>query len=564
MSMFASTPPVTPARLVGKEAHDALTATYGGKTPSAGNWIGATNDDDGIATTLCFSKAAYATPTSGAGSAGLQAARELRSTLTSAHGNVTWLPTAVHMTARAAIERCLEIASRPLDRAALNLLDVVATDILARETYEDAQPGSPTRTPALGNVSARAYFESEVLENLAKLETYAAKMDHHVRSPRCTVWPPELYVAISPTATKTATDAAPEAATEAADPAPAPLASAAPVFPGTGWDGKAKSINVHGFGPCNIVSADGPMRHRVTEADKATRDAVSVDFMSAAYERRAQPVLDDIKRPIHVLHSFVKGCVPADSSDSCAASGAPLVVLNGAIESHKSMVDELARAVPDVRVADDVLMTGRYRINEAAFKSIRTAASTGSLRAKALLEIAQTAQAGAHAADMTMRSCAVLCSLLCKAIDSGAFRYADGPTKDQDDLDLQSAVACTLRWSQQNAMLPAAAQYRAVVDAAGLPEMLLATDPPGQRKRGRDVLTDADASELKRLRKETAAQANTIKQLQSSNPASESSGRGGHAGHGRGAAQRLAGKKKQQGKKHNGRKPTAPKRKGRQ
>ena len=94
--------------------------------------------------------------------------------------------------------------------------------------------------------------------------------------------------------------------------------------------------------------------------------------------------------------------------------------------------------------------------------------------------------------------------------------------------------------------------------------MLLATDPPGQRKRGRDVLTDADASELKRLRKETVAQANTIKQLQSSNPASESSGRGGHAGHGRGAARRLAGKQKQQGKKQNGKKPTAAKRKGRQ
>ena len=56
--MFAS-----PARLVGKEAHEALTATYGGKTPSAGNWIGATNDDDGIAMTWCFSKATYATPT---------------------------------------------------------------------------------------------------------------------------------------------------------------------------------------------------------------------------------------------------------------------------------------------------------------------------------------------------------------------------------------------------------------------------------------------------------------------------------------------------------------------
>ena len=39
--MFASATPVTPARLVGKEAHEALTATYGGKTPSAGNWIGA-------------------------------------------------------------------------------------------------------------------------------------------------------------------------------------------------------------------------------------------------------------------------------------------------------------------------------------------------------------------------------------------------------------------------------------------------------------------------------------------------------------------------------------------
>jgi hypothetical protein len=97
-------------------------------------------------------------------------------------------------------------------------------------------------------------------------------------------------------------------------------------------------------------------------------------------------------------------------------------------------------------------------------------------------------------------------------------------------------------------MLPAAAQYRAVVDAAGLPEMLLATDPPGQRKRGRDVLTDADASELKRLRKETVAQANTIKQLQSSNPASESSGRGGHAGRDSGAAARLANKQKQQKK----------------
>ena len=166
-------PPVTPARLVGKAAHDALTATYGGKTPSAGNWIGATNDDDGIATTLCFSKDAYATPTTGAGSAGLQAARELRSTLTSAHSSVTWLPPAVHITARAAVERCLEIAARPLDVGALNLLDVVAEDILARGTYEVARPDDVTRTPALGNVTAQAYFESAVLENLDSLETYA-------------------------------------------------------------------------------------------------------------------------------------------------------------------------------------------------------------------------------------------------------------------------------------------------------------------------------------------------------------------------------------------------------
>jgi hypothetical protein len=333
-----------------------------------------------------------------------------------------------------------------------------------------------------------------------------------------------LYVAISPTATKTATDAAPEAATVAADPAPAPLASAAPVFPGTGWDGKAKSINVHGFGPCNIVSADGPMRHRVTEADKATRDDASVEYMGCEYLRRAQPVVDAISRPVHNLHPFVKGCVPADSSDSCAASGAPLVVLNGAVESHKSLIDELSRAVPDVRVGEDLLMTGRYRMNEAAFEQIRTAARTGSQRAKALLEIAQNAQAGAHAADMTMRSCAVLCSLLCKAIESGEFRYADGPTKDQDDLDLQSAVACTLRWSQQNAMLPAAAQYRAVVEAAGLPNMLLATDPPGHRKHDRDALTGADSTELKRLRKECATQANAIKQMKQSSAHTDGAG----------------------------------------
>ena len=524
--MFAGLAPVTPTRLVGKAAYDALTATYSGKAPSAGNWIGADDSDGSVVTTLVFDKGSYTTPTTGAGSAGLTAARELRSTLTAAHSSVMWLPIANHAIAHAAIERCMTVASMPLDCAALNLCDVVASDILAKPTYLTARAGDITRTPQLGNVAPQEFFEQAVLTNLDSLEAYAAKMQSHVRSADCKVWPPELYVAITPVAAQDVTDPAPAAGgAEAAVPAPTPAVSTAPpVFPGTGWDGKEKTTNVHGFAPCNIVST-GVMRHRVADADKASRDDASIEYMAQDYLRRAQPVLDDINRPVHELHPFVKGCVPTNSSDVCAASGAPLIVLNSAVETHHAQLDELARAVPDVRVGPDLFMSGSYHMNEAAFKQIR-AASAHSQRAKALLEIAKGAQAGAHAADMAMRSSAIVCSVVCKAIDSGAFRYPDGPAKDQCDLELQHAIACNLRWSQQTAMLPAAAQYRAVVDAAGLPDMLLATDPPGRGKRDRDVLTEADTTQVKHLKKDLAAMANTIKQLQqNSNPASDLSGR---------------------------------------
>ena len=100
--MFAGLAPVTPTRLVGKAAYDALTATYSGKAPSAGNWIGADDSDGSVVTTLVFDKGSYTTPTTGAGSAGLKAARELRSTLTSAHSSVMWLPIANHAIAHAA------------------------------------------------------------------------------------------------------------------------------------------------------------------------------------------------------------------------------------------------------------------------------------------------------------------------------------------------------------------------------------------------------------------------------------------------------------------------------
>jgi hypothetical protein len=523
--MYHQLPRTPPQRASGTAAYQLLAqqckTLYKVSTPANINLWPGTRDPsgdahaDGLAKQLFNSGSDDDEEVVDTGSAGEKAARSLMETLSSVHHKILRLPPVVHSAAATAVADLLDTAELPLTERSINNMQTAIGKLAdpKRWTY-----GAGDGTHYKDVAAMWDGWDTHVLKKLQKVRSTADKCAELMKDDSCTAWDPRLFVCY----VRAPDSASPTAAPPAAPAESAPKETSSPAldvaharFPGTEGQGKKVTIQVAGFTPDCLVATGGASerRHVLTAAASDVRTAPAVSAMNAALKRVASHIERDVDRPTHKLDPFVAANVPPSPAASRSCSGAKLTVFNEANPVDREFTNELFYLIPELNYAPGSNLEASSKMDPVAFATIRQAASK-SPRARSLLQLANSTQNAARAADMALRSAAFAASVVSKAIRSGEFCHTGtSEEKDQKDSELQLALSLMLRTAQQNTMVFAQAQYRTLADLAGAPGMLLETDASTQGAR-QGMLNDGDMQKLQQLQKDVKAQQSLLASVQ--------------------------------------------------